>query len=210
MMNSRSALAMIIIGLFAMPAGAAGIDCTKPASSGDRMICRDKSLLARDAMMKDLYAAALKQDDAARIRDRQRRWVATVQACGDAACIRQAYDDQIGVLLATKGGRSASKNFMSKGAGGNEGNLAIFGPVDGLVAVSLASTYVGPGGADAGDVNADGMDGVAPLTNGHIQLSRDSCRIALNRIDAKTWRVSQSGVCNFADGVTLQGTYGGE
>ncbi|MFK0164339.1 lysozyme inhibitor LprI family protein [Rhizobium sp. NPDC090279] len=204
---SRSVAAMVVIGLFAAPVEAAGIDCAKPASASDHMICRDKSLLARDAIVRDLYAAALKHDEADKIRERQRRWIATVQSCGDAACIRQAYDDQIGFLLTTKGGRSTSADFQSNTSDGNEGHLAIFGPVDGLVAVSLASTYVGPGGAEAGDVNADGVDGVVPLTREHAQLSRDACKISLDRLNAKTWRVSQAGVCDFANGVTLQGTY---
>ncbi len=204
---SRSASAMTIVSLFVAPVDAAGIDCAKPGSTSDHMICQDKSLLARDAMVSDLYAAALKRDDADRIRERQRHWITTVRSCGDAACIRQAYDDRISSLMMTKGGRSASADFQSNSADGNEGHLAIFGPVDGLLAVSLSSTYVGPGGAEAGDVNADGIDGVVPLTNEHAELSRDACKIGLDRLGVRTWHVSQAGVCNLADGVTLQGTY---
>lgn len=203
----RSLSAMIIIGLSAIPAEAAGIDCSKPGSPSDHVICQDKSLLARDAMVRDLYAAALKRDDADKIRERQRRWITKVQSCGDAACARQAYDDQIASLLRTKGGQSASTDFQSSSTDGNEGHLAIYGPVDGFLAISLASTYVGPGGADAGDVNADGIDGVVPLRKEHAEFSRDACKIGLDRINARTWRVSQAGVCDFADGVTLQGTY---
>lgn len=204
---ARSASAMVIIGLSVMPAEAAGIDCAKPGSTSDHMICQDKSLLARDAMVSELYAVALKYDDAGKIREQQRHWITTVQSCSDAACIRQAYDDRIASLQRTKGGRGASTDFQSNGADGNEGHLAIFGPVDGFLAVSLASTYVGPGGADAGDVNADGIDSVVPLTKEHAELTRDACRIGLDRLNARTWRVSQAGVCDFADGVTLQGTY---
>ena len=203
----RSLSAMIIIGLSAIPVEAAGIDCLKPGSPSDHVICQDKSLLARDAMVRDLYAAALKRDDSDKIRERQRRWITKVQSCGDAACARQAYDDQIASLLRTKGGQSASTDFQSSSADGNEGHLVIFGPVGGLLAVSLSSTFVGPGGADAGDVNADGLDGVVPLAKGHAELSRDACKIDLDRLNAKTWRVSQAGVCDFAAGVTLQGTY---
>ncbi|AYG69039.1 MULTISPECIES: hypothetical protein [unclassified Rhizobium] len=204
---SRSASAMVIVTLFAVPVKAAGIDCAKPSSTSDQMICQDKSLLARDEIMGALYASALKHDDADKIRERQRRWITKVQSCSDAACIRQTYDDQIVLLQATQGGQSLSADFASKSADGNEGNLAIFGPVDGLVAVFLTSTYVGPGGAEAGDVNADGMNGVVPLTKEHAELSRDRCKVGLDRLNAKTWHVSQTGVCNLADGVTLQGTY---
>ncbi|NTJ67766.1 hypothetical protein G6M50_20320 [Agrobacterium rhizogenes] len=204
---SRSVSTMIIISLFAIPVEAAGIDCAKPGSPSDHMICQDKSLLARDAIVRDLYAAALKHDDADKIRERQRRWITKVRSCSDATCARQAYDDQIASLLLTKGGQGASTDFQSNSTDGNEGHLAIYGPVDGLLAVSLASTYVGPGGAEAGDVNADGVEGVIPLAKEHAELSKDACKIDLDRLNAKTWRVSQAGVCDFAAGVTLQGTY---
>lgn len=157
--------------------------------------------------MRDLYAAALKQDAANGIQERQRRWVKSLQSCGDPACVQQSYDAQISYLLTTKGGRSVSANFLTKGDGGNEGDLTIFGPPDGLVAISLASTYVGPGGADAGDVNADSVSGVVAVTKGHGRLTMDSCAIDFDRLNAKTWRVTQTGTCQFADGVTMQGLY---
>lgn len=203
---SLSALAMIIIGGIALPVEAAGIDCTKPVSASDHMICQDKSLLAQDKMMGALYASALKRDDADKIRERQRRWIATVQSCGDAACIRLAYEDQVSFLLDAKGVASASTHFTSKRTDGNKSSLSIFGPVDGLIAVGLDSMYFGPD-ADAGDINADSMSGAVPLKKEHAELSRDKCKIGLNRLNAKTWRVSQTGSCFFADGVTFPGIY---
>lgn len=204
---SKFTLTMLIGNLFALHAMAAGIDCKQPSSASDHIICGDRSLLTRDAMMSDLYAAALKRDDANNIKERQQRWIKSLQSCRDATCVRQAYDDQIGYLLTTKGGRSVSTNFLAEGANGTEGDLSIFGPVDGLSAISLASTYVGPGGADAGDVNADNISGVIPLKTGHGQLSIDSCSVGFDGLNAQTWQVTQAGVCNFADGVTMQGTY---
>lgn len=204
---SKFALAMVISNLLAPPALAAGIDCNKPASVSDHVICGDQSLRTRDAMIGDLYAAALKRDDPNKIRVGQQRWIKSLQSCGDAACVGKAYDDQIGYLLTTKGGQSVSANFFSEGASGNEGNLSIFGPVGGLAAILLTSTYVGPGGADAGDVNAGAISGVIPLKAGHGQLSADGCIIGFDRLDAQAWRVTETGICHFANGVTMQGTY---
>lgn len=201
---SLSALAMIIIGGMAPSVEAAGIDCIKPASASDHMICQDKPLLAQDKMMEALYASALKRDDADKIRKQQQRWIATVQSCGDLTCIRNAYDDQVSFILETKGVVSASTDFTSKRSDGNAGRLSIFGPVDGLVAVTLSSVFVGPG---AGNVNADGIQSVVPLTKEHAELSRDKCKFSLNRLDATTWRVSQTGSCFLADGVTFRGIY---
>lgn len=201
---SLSALAMIMIGGIAPPAEAAGIDCAKPVSASDHMMCGDKSLLAQDKMMGALYASALTRGDADKIREQQQRWIAKVQSCGDATCIRLADEDQVDFLLYTKGVESASTHFTSKRTDGNKSRLSIFGPVDGLVAVGLDSMYFGPG---VGDINTDSMIGAVPLTKEHAQLSRDKCKIGLNRLNAKTWRVSQMGSCFFADGVTFRGTY---
>ena len=203
---SLSALAMIIIGGIAPPVEAAGTDCAKPVSASDHMICQDKSLLAQDKMMGALYASALTRDDADKIREKQQRWIAKVQSCGDANCIRLADEDQVGFLLYAKGVASASTHFTSKRTDGNKSRLSIFGPVDGFVAVGLDSMYFGPD-ADAGDINSDSITGAVPLTKEHAELSRDKCRIGLNRLNAKTWRVSQTGSCFFADGVTFRGIY---
>ncbi len=204
---SKFALTMLISNLFALPGMAAGIDCKQAASTSDRLICADQPLRVRDAMMSDLYSAAVEKDDADKIKLRQQHWIKSLQSCRDATCVRQAYDDQIGFLLTTKGGRDASISFTAENANGNEGDLSIFGPVDGLVAISLASTFVGPGGADAGDVNADSVSGVIPLKDGHGSLAADNCSIGFDRLNAQTWRVSQTGACQFADGVSMQGTY---
>ena len=207
MMISNAALTILISNFLALPAIAAGIDCTKAASTSDHLICADQSLRARDSILGDLYAAAIKGDDAGKIKQQQQRWVKSLQSCADAACIRTTYDDRICNLLASKGGQSVSTNFSAENANGNEGNLSIFGPVDGLAAVFVTSTFVGPGGADAGDVNADNVSGVIPLKDGHGKLSSDNCSIGLDRLNARTWHVSQSGACQFANGVAMQGTY---
>lgn len=207
MMIPKLALATLISSLFALPAMAAGIDCAKAASTSDHMICADQTLRTRDAMMSSLYAAAVKEVDAGKIKQQQQRWLKSLQSCTDAACVRQAYDDQIGFLMTTKGGRRVSTNLTTENTDGNEGDLSIFGPIDGLAAVSVASTFVGPGGADAGDVNADNVSGVIPLKDGHGKLSADNCSIGFDRLNAQTWRVSQSGACQFANGVTMQGIY---
>lgn len=206
-MKVSSPTLAIIIGLSAWQAEAAGIDCAKPSSSADHMICQAPSLLTRDAIIQDLYSAALKRDAVNDIRDRQRRWVKSLQSCGDPACLQQHYDTQIGYLLTTKGGRSVSADFLTDGNDGNEGDLTIFGPVDGLAAISLASTYVGSGGSDAGDVNASSISGVVAMTKDHGRLIEDSCTIDFDRLNPKTWQVTQTGTCTFADSVTMQGTY---
>lgn len=206
-MIAKFVLTLIAGILIAAPAGAAGIECGKQSSVSDHIICGDRSLRTRDAITNDLYAAAMKTDDASAVREKQLRWVKSLQACADAACLRRTYDDQIGYLQSTKGGQSVSTVFFMKETSGDEGNLAVFGPSNGLVAISLNATHVGPGGAEAGDVNADGVAGVIALKSGHGTLAIDKCTVSFDRHDTQVWQVTQKGTCNFADGVILEGIY---
>jgi hypothetical protein len=68
---------------------------------------------------------------------KQRRWLSTFQACADATCVKDYYDDRINALMDTKGGRELSTHFFTKGSNGNEGRLSVFGPQHGWLAVSI-------------------------------------------------------------------------
>lgn len=68
-------------------------------------------------------------------------------------------------------------------------------------------TYVGPGGADAGDVNADGADGVVEFKKEGGKLHSRGCVFALKSPAPDTWQVKQLNECLLADGVRLAGTY---
>lgn len=203
--KSVLAIAILIVAFSMPPANAAGIDCTKPSSATDHMICQSPALMVRDRIMQDLYAAALKQDDENKIRAQQREWVQQLPTCGDAACLQELYDVQIGNLLGTKGGLSLSKHFMDRNDDGDQGDLTIFGPVNGFLAVELSTIRIGAQGGQAGDIYADSTSGLISLRNGHGRLVVKHCTIDFNRLDASTWRTKQSGVCQFAS--DMNGTY---
>jgi hypothetical protein len=159
--------------------------------------------------MANLYTAVLKRHEDGNIRDQQRRWLSTFQACTDAPCVKDYYDDRINALMDTKGGRELSTHFFTKGSNGNEGRLSVFGPQHGWLAVSIFSIYVGD--ADAGDVNSDGIYGVIALKNRSAQLSADACVVELHRLDDRRWQVTQTvqqaQTCVLARGVTFVGVY---
>lgn len=184
---------------------AAGIDCKAASTDTERMICKSPQLSRRDGLMSKLYDAATARD--ATQREKQREWLAGVRSCRDAACLAERYDVRIGELLNSQGGQAVATHFFSPTADGNSGALSIFGPENGLAAVSIAATYVGSGGAEAGDVNADRVDGVTKLAAGHGTLRRGHCVIQLRRTDPATWRVEQNGRCSTVSGVTFAGIY---
>ncbi|MFT4182172.1 MAG: hypothetical protein QM636_09685 [Rhizobium sp.] len=161
--------------------------------------------MVRDRIMQDLYAAALKQDDENKIRASQRDWVQQLPTCRDAACLQELYDVQIGNLLGTKGAQRLSKHFMARDDDGNQGDLTIFGPVNGFLAVELSTIRMGAQGGEAGDIYADSTSGLISLKKGHGRLVIKHCIIDFNRLDASTWRTKQSGSCQLAS--DMNGTY---
>ncbi|MBN9046390.1 MAG: hypothetical protein J0H18_12100 [Rhizobiales bacterium] len=197
-----------LIAACAAQANAASFDCAKASDTTEKLICADKALGARDTMMAKLYALALKQDDAPRVRDEQRQWLTAVQACRDAGCISAHYDERISQLMDTKGGRAASKVFSRK-SGSDEGNLSLYGPVGGLVAVSISAMHYGPNAVQTGAVFADSASGVAQLHNGRGTFGPADCSFTLSRKGDAAWTVKENpkNKCTHAADVVFSGTY---
>ncbi len=209
-MKRAACLFFLIAGLLAggtAASDAASFDCGKASSSTERLICGHRELGIRDEMMAKLYAAAQKRDDHGKLKDGQRRWLAALQACSDAACIAGRYDERIERLLANKSAQALATAFHTGGSNGNDGTLIVYGPYKGLAEISLSATYVGPKGIAAGDVNADGVSGMIQLRDGRGQLATKGCLFRFRHLDAGMWKVSQSGKCGLASGVTLGGVY---
>jgi uncharacterized protein YecT (DUF1311 family) len=209
-MKRAACLFFLIAGLLAggtAESDAASFDCGKASSSTERLICGHRELGVRDEMMAKLYAAAQKRDDDGKLKDGQRQWLVALQACSDAACIAGRYDERIERLLANKSAQALATAFHTGGGNGNDGTLIVYGPYKGLAEISLSATYVGPKGIAAGDVNADGASGMIQLQDGRGQLATKGCLFRFRHLDAGTWKVSQSGKCALASGVTLGGIY---
>jgi uncharacterized protein len=128
-------------------ASAGSFGWAKASTATEKLIFGDQGLRARDVLMTKLYAAALKQDGAEQIKNKQRRWLVSIRDCSDTGCIVSRYDARLSELMDTKGGQAASKLFFTHSGNGNDGQLAVFGSVDGFAAISITSTYVGPNGA---------------------------------------------------------------
>jgi uncharacterized protein len=104
----------LLIVLATGRAESAAFNCSKSTTQVEHLICDNPALrLARDDdIMANLYTAVLKRHEDGNIRDQQRRWLSTFQACTDAPCVKDYYDDRINALMDTKGGRELSTHFL--------------------------------------------------------------------------------------------------
>jgi uncharacterized protein YecT (DUF1311 family) len=186
---------------------AASFDCAKASARMERIVCGDGALGARDEILARLYAAALKAGKRESVEARQRTWLGTAQACATAACLAEAYDRRNARLQRSKGGAAAGTDFLSLKLEGNHGTLDVVGPVRGFASVSLSSTYVGAGGAEAGDVYATGTDAFLDLRNGPATFADGPCRVTYERLDADRWMVTQAGTCDLPGGTVYAGVY---
>jgi hypothetical protein len=91
---------------------------------------------------------------------------------------------------------------------GNYGTLNVVGPVHGFASVSLSSTYVGAGGAEAGDVYATGTDAFLDLRKGPATFVDGPCKLTYGRLGADRWKVTQAGACDLPGGTVFAGVYG--
>jgi uncharacterized protein len=89
--------------------------------------------------MANLYTDVLKRHEDGNIRDQQRRWLSTFQACTDAPCVKDYYDDRINALMDTKGGRELSTHFFTEGTKKIRLRLSL-----GVSHRAMASTINGP------------------------------------------------------------------
>ncbi|WP_431047290.1 lysozyme inhibitor LprI family protein [Roseateles sp. L2-2] len=87
-----------VLGVVAS-AGAFAMDCTKAATPVERLVCASPRLQALDLRLNDAFrVAAVVATDATALRDEQRRWLATRDACGDEVCVAAAYGERVAVL----------------------------------------------------------------------------------------------------------------
>ena len=116
----RAALAGAILAIAGYsPVSAQSFDCAKLASPAEKVICSSKALSAKDKELAAVYARAAAEakgrapEEAARLRDSQRKWIATRDRdCLDAgnkdqafaiACLTKAYDARLAGLRKPSG-----------------------------------------------------------------------------------------------------------
>lgn len=91
-------LATCTLAIFTNSAGkAASFDCAKAATKIEMLVCEDITLSLKDEQLATSFAQALiESKNAARLRQQQREWLASVRnRCTDVGCLRSAYDSRL-------------------------------------------------------------------------------------------------------------------
>lgn len=100
-MRLGAAVLLMLVALAPGPARAGGIDCAKAKTAVEKTICADPRLLAADAAVAEAFAAAVAASpDPAAVRAGQRDWLASRNACPDAACLGQRLAERRAALTA--------------------------------------------------------------------------------------------------------------
>lgn len=74
-------------------------NCTKASSKVEKMICADPTLSSADSVNADMYKEALQTTDTQnRVKQEQRQWLKSRNACQTADCIAKAYDTRYNQL----------------------------------------------------------------------------------------------------------------
>jgi len=98
----RTTLAAVLLFLSVQSVIGAGIDCSRAATSQEKLICEDPRVLVLDERLSGLYALGLqivRQVDM--LRREQGSWLKDVRdACSDATCLVSVYQGRIDALLA--------------------------------------------------------------------------------------------------------------
>ena len=95
-------------------AWAASFPCEKASSKAEVLICKDAEVSTLDEHLGQYYAgaSAALPGAASCLRDNQRTWLRTVRnACGDAACLKQAYLRRLAELHPLQPGATAIRYF---------------------------------------------------------------------------------------------------
>jgi uncharacterized protein len=96
----RIRLTILICVLLPGAPAAAAIDCSKPTTNVDRLVCSNDRLAAADERMAAAFRDAMRRGvDRDKLLSTQRQWHMNVRnACNDAACLLRAFEDRAAEL----------------------------------------------------------------------------------------------------------------
>ncbi|WP_057380204.1 lysozyme inhibitor LprI family protein [Pseudomonas aeruginosa] len=99
-MQLRAAASGLLLALLAGQTVAASFDCSKASSFPEKEICRDGYLSGLDDWLAKSYRTALEvnPDQYEAVRQSQREWLATRDACTDQKCLDKTIGARIQAL----------------------------------------------------------------------------------------------------------------
>lgn len=105
-------LLVLALAAYGTAPGAAGFDCAKAATAVEKTICQDPALNALDEQLAAAYRDAGRRCPAAELKTEQQRWLKQVRnACRDAACLGQAYQQRLADLQVRQCGADVCAGF---------------------------------------------------------------------------------------------------
>lgn len=105
--------ATILLSTLGITATAASFPCGRATTKVERMICANPELSTLDEQLGRYYAAANIElgSGATCLRDDQREWLRTRNACHDGQCLRNVYIDRLAELDALQHGATAIRQI---------------------------------------------------------------------------------------------------
>jgi uncharacterized protein len=105
---------------------AASFDCSRAASTTEKLICSDAMTSALDGKLKQTYKTALakasEEIDKRSLAQEQRNWIKYTRAiCQDITCLQKAYSDRIAILARNEKNIQNDKSYCAS-PGGRKGN----------------------------------------------------------------------------------------
>jgi len=111
---------LIGLSMMAVSVQAASFDCAKAASKVEKLICGDAELSKLDEELNAAYKTALQEkQQAASVRQTQKRWIDKRNACQNTECLKNAYLTRINELNVMA---SAHTDTVKQGAKDNSPN----------------------------------------------------------------------------------------
>jgi uncharacterized protein len=99
MKNITIAAALLFTVSTAAFADGPAFNCAKASSKVEKMICADPTLSSADSVNADMYKEALQTTDNPNgVKQEQRQWLKSRNACQTADCIAKAYDTRYNQL----------------------------------------------------------------------------------------------------------------
>lgn len=193
-------LAIVVAALIVPPAfaEAASFDCAKAGTKTEKMICADPELSSLDGNLGKAYVALVGNAKlygtavVDLVRDNQRAWLKTRNACPDVACLKTAYTTRIDQLTGKSGpttdpqaGDYVSDTVSIAVRALGDGVLVVFiegGGATWTCAYGGAARQVGPNtlivGKDKLKLTIDGSTATIADTAPNDQVSQSACGAA--------------------------------
>jgi uncharacterized protein YecT (DUF1311 family) len=100
---------LALAGIVGTAAQTASFDCTKAATSVEKLICADAELSRLDSRLAAAYREARRgTDDPQMLLAEQRAWLEQRNRCGDGDCLTEVYRQRIAALGGDAGGESTA------------------------------------------------------------------------------------------------------